>query len=514
MADENGIVYLVGAGPGDPGLMTLRGSELLGRADIVVYDALVNAELLRLASAETELIYAGKRSREHAMSQAELNDLLVGRAREGKVVVRLKGGDPYVFGRGGEEAEALRESGVAFEVVPGISSVVAAANYAGIPLTHRDCCSGFAVITGHEDPEKPDSMIDWRHFAGMPGTKVVLMGMELLRAICDRLVACGMPSATPVGIVRWGTTGRQEVLTGTLNDIADRAKEAGMRAPAITVIGEVVRRRRQLNWFEERPLFPQRVVVTRTRKQASQLSRRLFELGADVLEIPTIRIGPPKRKELLVDALASLGEYDWLVFTSPNGVESFFRYFFRVFDDIRALGNLRIAAVGPATAAKIEALHLCVDAMPKKYLTKEVVNAIQERESIDHLKILLARAEVAGEELPRLLTESRAIVDDVPVYETQLEEEDRTGAAARFRESGADWITFSSSSTVANFHQRFDLTAIKRKHPAVKLASIGPETSSALRKLGQQPDIEAEEHTIAGLVSILLRTIRPEGQIS
>ncbi len=503
-ATNTGVVYLVGAGPGDAGLLTMRGGELLARADVVVYDALVNPDLLRLAPTEAEFIYGGKRSRDHAIPQGDLNQLLVDKAREGATVVRLKGGDPYVFGRGGEEAEELQAAGVRFEVVPGITSVIAATNYAGIPITHRDFCSGFTVVTGHEDPNKETSSIDWEALAKIAGTKVVLMGVERIGAIMENLMKHGVSPETPVGMVRWGTTGRQEALVGTVADIAEKVASVGFKAPAVTIIGEVVGLRNRLNWFEERPLFGRRVVVTRTRVQASQMTRRLRELGADVLEIPTIRIAPPQKKEPLIEAIASLGEYDWLVFTSPNGVDQFFDYFFRAFDDIRALGNMRIAAVGPATAAKIAALRLRVDAMPKKYLTNEIVGAMQEFESVENLKILLARAEVANPELPKSLNELGAIVDDIPVYETVIEDRDDNGAAARFLEEGADWITFSSSSTVEHFDERFDLAEVRERFPEIAFASIGPETSKALRALDLEPTIEAAQHTIDGVVTALV----------
>lgn len=288
-----GTVYLVGAGPGDAGLLTMRGAELLGRAEVVVYDALVNPDLLRLAPAGAEIIYGGKRAKDHAIPQEELNQLLVKKAREGKCVVRLKGGDPYVFGRGGEEAEELAEAGVPFEVVPGISSIVAAPNYAGIPLTHRDHCSSFTVITGHEDPTKAETALDYSQLAAASGTKVVLMGVERIRQIAESLIAHGMAKETPVGMIRWGTTARQEVITGTLATIADVVAEKKFAAPAVTIIGGVVGLRDRLNWFGKRPLSGQRVVVTRTREQASQLSRQLIEMGADVMEIPTIKIVPP-----------------------------------------------------------------------------------------------------------------------------------------------------------------------------------------------------------------------------
>jgi uroporphyrinogen III methyltransferase/synthase len=497
---KKATVYLVGAGPGDAGLLTMRGAELLGRADVVVYDALVNPELLRLAPKSAEVIYGGKRAKNHAIPQEELNALLVAKAREGKTVVRLKGGDPYIFGRGGEEAEELAAAKIPFEVVPGISSIVAGPNYAGIPLTHREHCSSFTVITGHEDPTKDDTSLDWNQIAKMPGTKVVLMGVERIRELAASLVAGGMAPNTPVGMVRWGTTGRQQSIEGTLATIADLVVAKNFKAPAVTVIGDVVKLRGKLNWFEKRPLFGQRIVVTRTREQASQLSRQLIERGAEVLEIPTIRIEAPDNRQALIDAMAGLGEYDWIIFTSPNGVAQFFEYFFRSFEDVRDLGALQFAAVGSATAAKLKELHLKVDLMPEEYLTEKIAAAFKECQSIENLRVLLLRAQVANPGLVSALEELGAIVDDVSVYKTVPELEDRTGAAARLLEEGADWVTFTSSSTVQNFHARFNLLELLKKFPTLKTASIGPETSKALRALNVDPTIEARVHTIDGLV--------------
>ncbi|MEI7729947.1 MAG: uroporphyrinogen-III C-methyltransferase [Verrucomicrobiota bacterium] len=495
-----GTVYLVGAGPGDAGLLTLRGAELLARAQVVVYDALVNPELLRLAPKEAEIIYGGKRSRAHAIPQGELNQLLVAKAKTGKTVVRLKGGDPYLFGRGGEEAEELVAAKVPFEVVPGVSSIFAAPNYAGIPLTHREHCSGFTVITGHEDPDKETSSIDYEHLAKLPGTKVVLMGVERIREIAKRLVQEGLSAKTPVGMVRWGTTGRQQFIQGTLGTIAAVVEKAKFGSPAVTVIGSVVSLREKLNWFEKRPMFGQRIVVTRTREQASQLSRQLQERGADVLEIPTIKIVPPENLENLKDALLELGTYDWLVFTSPNGVTAFFDYLMKGFGDIRAVGNVRIAAIGPATAAKVKEMHLRVDVMPEEYLAAKVGDAIAKFETVENLKMLLLRAEVANPELPEKLNEMGAIVDDVACYRTVPETDDLTGAAARLLEEGADWVTFASSSSVENFHARFDLPKLLAKFPDLKTASIGPETSKTLGKLGVTPTVEGKPHTIEGML--------------
>ena len=511
---SKGIVYLVGAGPGDAGLLTLRGAELLGRAEVVVYDALVNPDLLRLAPKDAEIIYGGKRSKDHAIPQDEMNRLLVVKAREGKTVVRLKGGDPYIFGRGGEEAVELADAGIPFEVVPGISSVVAAPNYAGIPLTHRDHCSSFTVITGHEDPTKEESAVDWTQIARTPGTKVVLMGVERIDRIAELLIAGGMSAATPVAMVRWGTTGRQQSIEGTLATIAGIVSEKKFAAPAVTIIGDVVKLRSRLNWFEHRPLLGQRIVVTRTREQASQLSRQLLERGAEVLEIPTIRIEPPSQREPLVEALSGLNAYDWLIFTSPNGVSAFFESYFKAFPDLRDLGALRIAAVGPATAARVRELHLVVDLMPEEYVASKIAESLAKYQSIENLRILLVRAEVANPELPKLLEDKGAIVDDIACYRTVPETEDVSGVASRMLEEGADWITFASSSAVENFHARFDLPGILKRFPALKTASIGPETSKALAALGHKPTVEAGTHTIDGLVKALEDAIKKNRRTS
>jgi len=500
----NGTVYLVGAGPGDVGLLTLRGAELLARAEVVVYDALVNPELLRLAPKTAEIIYGGKRAKDHAIPQKELNQLLIAKAREGKTVVRLKGGDPYVFGRGGEEAEELADAKVRFEVVPGVSSFVAVPNYAGVPLTHREFCSRLTLITGHEDPAKEASSIDWPQVAGTPGTKVIMMGTDRIGEIAKTLIGHGMSAATPIAMIRWGTTGRQQSIEGTLATIAEVAEKTKIGPPTVAVIGEVVKLRPKLNWFERRPLFGQRIVVTRAREQAGELSGQLMELGAEVLQVPTIKIEPTTRREDVVDALLELNSYDWLIFTSPNGVTTFFEYFFRQFHDMRDIGGCRIAAVGPATAKKLKDLHLQVDLMPDEALASSIAEAFSEYESIENLKICLLRAEVANQELPAALEALGAIVDDVACYRTVPETEDPGGAAAKLVESGADWATFTSASTVEHFYTRFDLPALVKKFPQLKLASIGPETSKALAALNLKPDLEAKKHTTEGLVEALL----------
>ena len=491
------MVCLVGAGPGDAGLLTLRAAELLERADVVVYDARVNPEVLRLAPKSAERIGDAK-------TPAELTRLLIARARTGKTVVRLMDGDPYFFGGGGEEAEQLADAGVPFEVVPGVSALVAAPNYAGIPLTHREFASQLTLLTGQPDAAKAASDTDWAQVAKTPGTKVVLLGTDGIGQVAGILVGHGLAADTPVAIVARGATGRQQSVEGTLATIGGVAARAKISSPALAIIGHVVKLRAKLNWFERRRLFGQRIVVTRTREQAGQLSRRLREHGAEVLAVPTIKLEPPSRRQDLVDALLELNAYDWLVFTSPNGVSKFFEYFFKRFHDMRDLGGARIAAVGPATANRLKELHLQVDLMPEEALAAEIAKAFARFETIENLKICLLRAEVANRELPEALEALGAIVDDVACYQTVPETEDATGAAARLRESGADWVAFTSASTVEHFHARFDLPALLNRFPRLKTATIGPETSKALAALGLKPAIEAKQHTIDGLVEALL----------
>ena len=511
-----GMVYLVGAGPGDIGLLTLRGAELLGRADVVVYDALVNSDLLRFAPATAEIIFGGKRGKKQSMPQAELNELLICKARDGKCVVRLKGGDPYVFGRGGEEAEQLADAGVEFEVVPGVSSFVAVPNYAGVPLTHREFCSRLTLITGHEDPAKEASSINWEQVASTPGTKVIMMGTDRIGQIAETLRKNGLDKRTPVAMVQWGTTSNQRSIEGTLENIAELAAAAQLGPPTVAVIGDVVTLRSKLNWFEKRPLFGSRIVVTRARDQSAEISRRLREAGAEVVELPAIKIEPPAEREPLIDALLELNSYDWLVFTSPNGVTKFFEYFFRQFHDMRDLGGARIAAVGPATANKLKALHLQVDLMPEEALGASIAEAFSEFESVENLKICLFRAEVANRELPQALEALGAIVDDVAVYRTVAETSDPTGAGAKLLEKGADWILFTSGSTVEHFNARFDLQALMKKFPELRLASIGPETTKALVAHGLEPALEATKHTSEGLAEELIAAARtaPEPQLA
>jgi uroporphyrinogen III methyltransferase/synthase len=499
---SKGTVYLVGAGPGDAGLLTLRGAELLRRADVIIYDLLVNPALLKLVGDNAEIISRGKRTE---FSQEQINALMISKVREGKTVVRLKGGDPYIFGRGGEEAEALAAAKIHFEVVPGVSSIIAVPNYAGIPLTHRDYCSSFTVFTGHENPGNPKANLRHDQIAKIPGTKVVLMGTENLGDWTKSLIANGMPPETPVAIIESGTLGKQKSVSGTLATIAKLAAEKKVSPPALTILGDVVKLRGKLNWFENLPLFGKRIVVTRSRLQTAKFSRKLSKLGADVLEISAVKGIDPENKQNVVDAILSLNSYDWLVFTSVNGVATFFHYFFTRFQDLRDIGGAKIAAVGPATAAKLRELHLQVDLMPEEFIGRKIAEAFTKHSSIENSKICLLRAENANRDLPDALQEMGAIVDDIGLYKTVAETEDFFGATEDFLARGADWITFTSGLTVEFFHARFDLPKLLKKFPQMKLASIGPETSKAISVLGLKPALEAKEHTTDGLIAALLK---------
>jgi uroporphyrinogen III methyltransferase/synthase len=497
-AKSKGICYLAGAGPGDIGLVTLKVKEVVERAQVIVYDYLCNPEILAWAPRDAEIIYAGKKAGQHTLRQEEIDALLVEKTRAGNCVVRLKGGDPFLFGRGGEEAEALAAAGLKFEIIPGVSSALAAPAYAGIPVTHREHAAQLTIFTGHEDPTKTESTLDFQQLASAPGTKVMLMGVERIGVITTKFLDHGASPDTPVALVRWGTTGRQQTLRGTLGTIAQKVEESGFKAPAVAVIGGVVGLRDTLNWFESRPLFGKRIVVTRTRRQAGALTSALRRLGADVLELPTIRIEPPKDLFEFGQFVQDSHTYDWLVFTSPNGVNAFFEMFYKIFNDAREIGGARIAAIGPATAARVREFHLHVDLQPEEYVAEAVVQAFKKDGSVENLKILLARAEQARDVLPAELTKLGAIVDEAVAYRTVPETEDVSGALARFKEEGADLITFTSSSTAENF------MALKVALPAgIKTASIGPVTSKTMRSLGLAVDAEAKKYDIPGLVAAI-----------
>ncbi len=484
----SGIVYLVGAGPGDPGLLTLRGAELLKRAEVLVYDYLAAPAMLGLAPAGCRRVYVGKQSGRHAMTQEEINQLLVNEGRAGRVVVRLKGGDPYIFGRGGEEAQELRRAGVAFEEVPGISSTIAAAAYAGIPLTHRDCNSQVALITGHEKPEKSESAHDWAALARM-GTISMVMGVRNLDRVTRALIGAGRPAVTPAALIQWGTTARQRTLVGTLADLAERAEAAGIGPPALFVAGEVVSLREELNWFETRPLFGRRILVTRSREQASRLSAVLAELGAEVWERPTIAIEPTDDPQYFAAAFRRLPDYRWLVFTSPNGAEIFLNNLLADGRDVRALAGLKIAVIGPGTAEVLKKFGLKPDLVPEKnYVAEGLLEALTTA-GVGGAKVLLARAREGRDVLPAGLVEAGAEVADLTVYRTvkAVWPEPLPGLP--------DLVTFTSSSTAAGLAEIIPLEE-RGNYPA---ASIGPVTTATARELGFPVVVEADRSDIAHL---------------
>src|SRR5215216_1918769 len=407
---RSGKVYLVGAGPGDPGLVTLRAKDCIHNADVIVYDHLVNPAVLGWSRDDAEVIYAGKQSGKSGLSQQEINMLLIKKAREGKQVIRLKGGDPFVFGRGAEEAKAIADAGVEFEIVPGITSAIAGPAYAGIPMTHRAQNSHVTFFTGHEDPAKTESAIDYAALAKLGGTQVMLMGVERLGAVTSEMLKHGVRGDLPVALVRWATTGQQETLTGTLSNIAQKAEANSFEAPAVAVFGDVVSLRDTLNWYEKRPLLGKRIVVTRTRKQASVLSNKLRALGAHVIELPTIRIEPPNNLREFAELVQDAHVYDWIVFTSANGVEAFFDIFFKLYDDLREIGGVRIAAIGPATAQRIKDFHLHVDLHPEEFVAEAMVREFKKQGSVENERILVVRAEKARDVLPKELSAAGAIV--------------------------------------------------------------------------------------------------------
>lgn len=488
-----GICYLVGAGPGDPGLLTLRGKECIELADVVVYDYLSNPEFLRYARPDAEKIYVGKKAKDHTLSQEGINKLIVEKARAGKVVTRLKGGDPVLFGRGAEEAGELVDAGIPFELVPGITSAIAGPAYAGIPVTHRSHCSQLTIFTGHEDPTKPESSLNYAKIAQADGTKVMLMGVERIEEITKKLIENGARPSTPIALTRWATTGRQRTIEGTLETIAGIVQETGFKAPAVCVIGTVVLERDKLNWFENRPLFGKRIVVTRTRQQAGGLTRQLSLLGASVLEIPTIKIEPPQDLKAFGQLVMDSHTYDWIVFTSPNGVDRFFEMFYKLYDDARSIGGAKIAAIGPGTAERIKSFHLAVDLLPEKFVAEGLVKAFKDQ-SLENQTVLWVKAENTREVLGNELVGMGAILDEAIAYRTVPEDADHE-AIQQFKEEGADVITFTSSSTVEHF---LDLKVPLPE--GIKVASIGPITSDTLRKHGVKIDIEAREHSIPGLV--------------
>ncbi len=509
-----GKVYLVGAGPGDPNLITLRGKYLLERADVVVYDYLANKKLLNHVPPTATFIYAGKKGGGlHAFTQEGINQLLVEKARQGNMVVRLKGGDPFIFGRGGEEIEELAAEGIAFEVVPGVTSATAAATYAGIPITHRDYTASVAFVTGHEDPTKEYSNLHWDKLATGAGTIVIYMGIKTLPLVTKKLMDHGRSPDTPVAVVRWASTPKQRSVEGTLATITQVVKDAGITPPALVIIGDVVKLRSTIDWFEKRPLFSKRMVVTRTREQASELVAKLEENGAECFEYSTIQIEPVEDYAPLDRALANIIGYDWILFTSINAVTYFFKHLHAVGRDSRSLAGPKIAAVGKATAEELGKYGIRADLLPETFTGEGLAQALLASEVGAGSQILLPRALRAGEALPETLTDAGAAVHVAPVYQNVPPKGRQEELRQQLAQGEIDLVTFTSSSTVTNFIAMVapdDAEELKKLMQGVTIAAIGPITAETIREAGLQVDIQPERYTIADMVRAIVRYYQAE----
>ena len=500
MSKLEGKVYLVGAGPGDPLLITVKGLRCLEKADLVVYDRLMDPSLLEAAPQSAQRVFVGKERGRQAMTQVEINDLLVQRATAGEVVVRLKGGDPFVFGRGGEEALALAQHGIPFEVVPGVTSAIAAPAYAGIPLTHRGTASSFTVVSGSEDPSKPESSVSWEALARTGGTLVVMMGWAPLESILASLAQNGRAPTTPVALVQWGTWPGQITITGTLENIVSRGRDAGLEPPVVAVIGDVVELRRQTSWFDGRPLFGKKVLITRSRTQASALRSSLEEFGAQPIELPTIEIAPLEDYSELDDAVSGLARFHWVFFTSANTVDAVFARMERQQLDARALGSAKIGAIGPATTASLARRGLTADFVPARSVAEAVVAELSNRDWAG-VPVLLPGADIGRDTLAQGLAGLGASVERVAAYRTTTPK----GAAQLARaalEKGVDAATFTSSSTVRNLMKM--LNGDRMALESSTIACIGPATAATARELGLRVDLVAENHNVQGLVDALV----------
>ena len=503
MNQKTGKVYLIGAGPGDPGLLTIKAEECIKRADVVVYDYLASSSLLHYAGKNAEIIYVGKKGSDHTLAQDKINSLLTNRAAKGLTIARLKGGDPFIFGRGGEEAEVLIDHNIPFEVIPGVTSAIAAPAYAGIPLTHRKHASSVCLITGHEDHLKHETSIKWKAMAESNSTLVFLMGVKNLPQIREKLLENGKTSDTPVALVRWGTTSKQETIVGTLDDIVQKVETAGIKPPAVIVVGSVVSLRNKMKWFETSPLFGKRIIVTRARAQASGLVACLSDAGAECIEIPTIKIVRPYDNSYLINAVEKINVFDWLVFTSVNGVKFFFETLFAAKKDVRTLGHLKFACIGPATGKQLKQFGIICDIMPETYRAESIVQAFYNI-SLKDKKVLLPRAKKARPVLPDELRKLGADVSEVIAYETEIDDGNKKQLSALLGGKKIDMVTFTSSSTVSNFKKLLPMDKFDAIISNACIACIGPITAETALSHGIEPDITATEYTIPGLVNAII----------
>ncbi len=502
---KKGKVYLTGAGPGAKDLISLKAIEKIKVADVIIYDYLANKKFLDFAKEDAEIIYVGKQGGCHTLKQDEINSLIIEKAKQGKTVVRLKGGDPYIFGRGGEEAEELVEEGIQFEVIPGITAASAATAYAGIPLTHRDFTASVAFITGHEREDSEYSKIHWDKIATGIGTIVFYMGVKNLPYIVEKLIENGRSPETPVALIRWGTLPYQETVTGTLSNIVNVVREKNLKPPAIIVVGEVVKLREKLRWFDIKPLFGKKIIVTRAREQASSLVEILEEEGAHVIEFPTIEIVEPDDYSELDKAIENIKTYDWLIFTSVNGVKFFLNRLKYHKKDVRVLDGIKICAIGPKTAETFENFGIIPDFIPEKYQAEYIIEGLKKA-GINRKKFLLPRAKVAREILPKKIKELGGEIDVVTVYETKMPQTKKDEIIEMLKNNEIDYITFTSSSTVKNFIEMIEGNTNLLKN--AKLVSIGPITSDTIKSYGLTPTIEAKKYTIEGLKEAILMDIK------
>ena len=502
---KKGKVYLTGAGPGAKNLISLKAIEKIKIADVIIYDYLANKKFLDFARNNAEIIYVGKQGGCHTLSQNEINQLIINKAKEGKTVVRLKGGDPYIFGRGGEEAEELVKEGIPFEIIPGITAASAATAYAGIPLTHRDFTASVAFITGHEREDTEYSKIHWDKISTGIGTIVFYMGVKNLPYIVEKLIENGRSPETPVALIRWGTMPYQETVSGTLANIVEKVKEKKLKPPAIIVVGEVVKLRKTLRWFDVKPLFGKKIIVTRAREQASSLVEILEEEGAHVIEFPVIAITEPEDYSELDNAIKNIKKYNWIIFTSVNGVKFFLKRLRHHKKDVRILEGINICAIGPKTAKIFENFGIVPDFIPKKYQAEYIIEGMLKL-GIKGKKFLLPRAKVARKILPQKIKEQGGEIDVVTVYETKMPDTNKSEVIELLKNKKIDYITFTSSSTVKNFVEMIEKKLDLLKN--VKLVSIGPITSNTLRDYGLSPSIEAKKFTIEGIKEAILEDVK------
>ncbi|HLG21932.1 MAG TPA: uroporphyrinogen-III C-methyltransferase [Candidatus Manganitrophaceae bacterium] len=506
-----GKVYLVGAGPGDPKLITVRGRELLAESDLIIYDYLANPTLLDFAQEGAEKVYVGKKGGTRSAShQEKINRLMIDAAKAGRTIVRLKGGDPFIFGRGGEEAEALAAAGVPFEVVPGVTSAIGVPAYAGIPLTHREMASTVAFITGHEDPAKDDPRLDWKKLATGIDTLVFLMGMGNLPAIVDALVQNGRSPKTPIALIRWGTRPFQKTVTGRLEDIVERTAAEGIKPPVVMVVGEVVSLRGSLNWFESRPLFGKKILVTRSREQASEFMEILLSYGAEAISFPTLQIAPPPSWDEVDAAIGRIEKYDTLVFTSVNGVRFFRERLKALQKDLRSLKGISLCAIGPRTAREIEAWGLQVDMIPEEFKAEGALHELEKR-GIAGKRFLIPRAKEAREILPEEIRKKGGEVDVVCAYQAVRPAADPKEMEALFHDGRLDMATFASSSTLQNFAEIVGPEQLKQRLAGAAVACIGPITAETARGLGLQVDVIPKEYTLPALAEAIVDYFKKKG---